>query len=179
MNDVIVEFPEKCLLLNRLNKDTFRMRPLKPNEPHPYPYQRTTLPIKTTTGPWLRETVKCHVTDAFLFKGPYVRWIDGIPPKEILDNARISVHLETWRIIDEMPLGKVVEGEPYPIDFKKVHFDIFFAMPYAPVQDEAKEAIGLFLPNGSLVEVKIEGLDQEIRFEIGLVIAEYRSSSRE
>ena len=172
MNEITTEFPEKALLLNRFNGNTYRM--LLYSDSYSYP-ARTTLPIKRN-GKVLGATLECHVSHAFFLKGPYVRKIVEISSKDGFSQGTLSMEVDGCKVISEVPLGEIEEeAKSLPIKFASAKQELFFAMPYAAIQDPLNTALGLFLPNKSEVMVCVEGIEETDEIEIGLVMAEYKS----
>lgn len=146
-------FPEQILLINPIVPNAFRMRFLR----------RLDLTLKDRD--LLGET-ETRVCEAIYLKGPCIRFLDGKPP----GGAVVTLFVDGTKILDREPAEKFSWEDP------KIDMEAFVkrsdssAVFHAGLDTEKMERVGIFLPNGSLVDLHV---DTARMVEVRLVMAEY------
>lgn len=173
MNEIATEFPEKLLMFSPIGSRTYDMFLLGEQDSYSYP-PRTALPLRKA-GRFLGITLECRVSNAFFLKGPYIRFgVEGMS-KDLPQSGRITMKVEGDVVLNDVALDiRAGEEKRYPVGCDRAGECQFFAFPYDAKDFSRKDAHGIFLPNGSLVEVQITGIREDVPMEIGLVMAEYK-----
>lgn len=146
-------FPERMLLINPIASNAFRMRFLR------------RLDFTLESRDLLAET-ETRVCEAIYLKGPCIRFLDGKPA----DDAAVTLFVDGAKILDRAPAEKFSAEDP------KIDMEAFVkqsdssAVYHAGLDTAKQERVGMFLPNGSLVDLHV---DTVRRVEVRLVMAEY------
>ena len=146
-------FPEWMLLINPFVDNGFKMHFLRRLD-------------VVQEGRDLLAEMETKVCEAILLKGPQIRFMDDGPP----GGAVVTLFVDGAKVVDREPVEKFFAEEP-KIDMKAfLNSNESFKIFHAGLDTKEQERVGVFLVNGSLVDVHV---DTDRKVEIRLVMAEY------